>query len=305
MSTHPRPLVVAGVDGSPKSMSAARWAADEAALRRQSLQLLYSISLPPIVISLPPIVDPAFGYPVDFIEHTDEEGRRLLELAAQEITAAHRGLEVSTLMTRSDPRQALVEASAGAAMTVVGSHGSGRTQEVLLGSVALHVSAHGRSPVAVVPDDREPRRGPVLVGVDGRADTEAAVGFAFDEASVRGVGLVAVMAFDNWARQGFARRPISFDANEAQEEHAVISEQLAGWADKYPEVPVHKCVFRGQAADCLVGYAGHAPLEQQPQLIVVGSRGRGGLTGFVLGSTSHAVIAHAACPVIVVRRPTD
>ena len=70
----------------------------------------------------------------------------------------------------------------------------------------------------------------------------------------------------------------------------MLSEQLAGWCDKYPDVQVDEQVFRGRAADCLLGYAGHAPLQLQPQLIVVGSRGRGGLTGLLLGSTSQAVI---------------
>jgi nucleotide-binding universal stress UspA family protein len=260
------------------------------------VQLLYSASLPLIGY-------PALGYPSDFVELTDREGRRLLDQAAQQITASQTDLEVDTVLSRSDPRRALVDASDGAALTVVGSRGGGRMQEVLLGSVALHVAAHGHSPVAVVPYDRDNRQGSVLVGVDGRADTEAAVGFAFDEAAVRGAELIAVMAFDNNARQGFARRSITFEVGEAQEEHAVISEQLAGWAEKYPDVQVHEYVFRGRAAECLVGYAEQAPLAQRPQLIVVGSRGRGGLTGFVLGSTSHAVIVHAACPVIVVRPP--
>ena len=298
MSTHPRPLVLVGVDGSPQSIAAAQWAAEEAVRRRQSVQLLYSASLPVIGY-------PALGYPADFIEFTDREGRRMLDRVAQQLTALHPDLEVGTVLTRTDPRRALVDASDGAALTVVGSRGGGRMQEVLLGSVALHVTARGHSPVAVVPYDRDDRQGPVLVGVDGRADTAAAVGFAFDEAAVRGADLIAVMAFDNKAGQGFARRSITFEVCEAQEEHAVISEQLAGWSEKYPDVQVHEYVFRGQAAECLIGYAGHAPLAQQPQLIVVGSRGRGGLTGFVLGSTSHAVIAHAACPVIVVRPPVN
>lgn len=294
MSKYPRPTVLAGVDGSAQSITAARWAADEAARRRQSVLVLYSAHLP--------VADyPSFGYPAEYIESAEINGRRVLDEAVQEIHRNYPDLEVSTALTRSDPRLALVDASDGAALTVIGSLGSGRLQEVLLGSVALHVAAHGRSPVAVVPYDQDSRRGPVLVGVDGRRDSEAAVEFAFDEAALRGVDLVAVMAFDSWARQGFARRPISFDVTEAQEEHAVISEQLAGWAEKYPDVRVHEHVFRGRPAECLLGYAGHAPLAQQPQLIVVGSRGRGGLTGLLLGSTSHAVIAHATCPVVVVR----
>jgi nucleotide-binding universal stress UspA family protein len=219
------------------------------------------------------------------------------------IVGVHPDLEVGVLQTHSDPRRALVDASDGAALTVVGSRGSGRAREVLLGSVALYVAAHGRSPVAVVPYDRDERQGPVLVGVDGRADSEAAVGLAFDEASVRGVELVAAMALDSWAGRGSAHRSITVDATESQEGRAVISEQLAGWAEKYPDVRVRQYVVRGSAEECLLGYAGHAPLVQQPQLIVVGSRGRGGLAGVVLGSTSHAVIARAVCPVVVVRPP--
>ena len=250
---------------------------------------------------LPIIGYPGSGYPANFTEYVDDQGYRLLERAVQEINGVHPDLEVSVQLTRSDPQRALVDSSDDVALTVVGSLGNGRTQEALLGSVALYVTAHSHSPVAVVPYDRDRRQGPVLVGVDGRPDSEAAVQFAFDEASVRGTKLVAVMAVDGLAGTDIARRPIMFDASESQEERAVLSEQLVGWAEKYPDVPLGEYIFRGRPAECLLGYAGHAPLVQQPQLIVVGSRGRGGLTGLVLGSTSHAVIAHAACPVIVVR----
>lgn len=301
MSIHPRSVVVAGVDGSPRSLAAARWAAEEAARRHQSVQLLYSAYLPLAAFS-------GYGYPVseypaELIENAGVHGRRLLDSTAAEISGSYPDLEVTTVMTSSDPRLALVEASVGAAMTVVGTLGSGRVQEVLLGSVALHVTAHGRSPVAVIPHDQDHRGGPVLVGVDGSAHSDAAVTFAFDEAAVRGVGVVAALIYDNWTRKGFARRPITFDVTESPEKQAVISEQLAGLAERYPDVEVHELIFRGQPADCLLKYAGHAPLEQQPQLIVVGSRGRGGLTGLLLGSTSHALIAHSGRPVVVVRPP--
>jgi nucleotide-binding universal stress UspA family protein len=261
------------------------------------LQLLCSVYLP--VVGYPMV-----AYPAEFVEYARTQAGSMLERVRTEITEEHSDLEVTTTLTRTEPRTALVEASENVALAVVGCLGSGRVQEVLLGSVALHVSAHARSPVAVVPYDTDRRGGPVLVGVDGAAHSEAAAAFAFDEAALLGVGVVAVMAFDGWTRQGFASRPITFDADESREEYAVISEQLAGLAQRYPDVPVHEHLFRGHAADCLLGYAGHAPLEQQPQLIVVGSRGRGGLTGLLLGSTSHTVIAHAACPVVVVR-PAD
>jgi nucleotide-binding universal stress UspA family protein len=294
MVKYPRPVVVAGVDGSPASLAAARWAAAEASRRRQSVQVLYSTHLP--VSGFPP-----YGYSAEFLEYGDIHGRSVLDKVVHEIHSEYPDLEVGTVLTRSDPKRALVDASDGVALTVVGSAGNGRVQEVLLGSVALHVAAHGLSPVAVVPGDLEPRQGPILVGVDVHAASEAAIGYAFDEASVRGVGLVAVMAFDSWSRQGLARKPIALDATESPDEHALISEQLAGWVEKYPDVPVREHVFRGRPAESLIGYAGHAAPAQQPQLIVVGSRGRGGLTGLMLGSTSHAVIANAACAVVVVR----
>lgn len=294
MARYPRPIVVVGVDGSPESVAAARWAANEAALRNHGLQLLCSMYVP--VVRYPMV-----GYPAEFVEYAKTQARIMLNRVKAEIKVSHPDLEVIAECTRIEPRTALVQASEHVALTVVGSLASGRVQEVMLGSVALHVSSHCRSPTAVAPYDIDRRGGPVLVGVDGAAHSEAAAAVAFDEAALRGVGVVAVMAFDGWARQGFARRPITFDADESREEYAVISEQLAGLAQRYPEVPVHEHLLRGHAADCLVGYTGHAPLEQRPQLIVVGNRGRGGLTGLLLGSTSHTVIAHAACPVVVVR----
>jgi nucleotide-binding universal stress UspA family protein len=291
-------MVVVGIDGSPQALSAARWAADEAAQRHQGVHVVCAVHLPAVGY-------PAFGYTADFVELIQDQGEDLLAGVVQDVTSRHPGLEVSTTLTRSDPRSALVDASRGASLTVVGSVGHGRVREVLLGSVALHAAAHGRSPVAVIPFDRDHRGGPILVGVDGSEHSAAAVGCAFEEAAVRGTGVVAVLAFDTWARQGFARRAVTFDESDSQQQHAIVSEQLAGWAEKYPDVSVRQEVFRGRAADCLLGYARHAPMDQQPQLIVVGSRGRDCMTGLLLGSTSHAVIARARCPVVVVNSSVE
>jgi len=241
------------------------------------------------------------GYPTGFADLILRQGRELLISVSQDVSVRCPELDVTTVQMRSDPRHAMVEASAGVSLTVIGSRGSGRLQDVLLGSVALHVAAHGQSPVAVIPYDLEPRGGPILVGVDGSANSAAAIAYAFDEAAVRGVGLVAALTFDDWAAQGFAGRPVTFSASESQQEHAVMAEELAGWREKYPDTEVRQEVFRGPAAACLLGFAERAPRAQQPQMIVVGSRGRGGLTGLLLGSTSHTLIAHATCPVVVVR----
>ena len=291
----PRPRVVVGVDGSPESSAAARWAADAAVHRHQELQLIYSGFLPVLGY-------PTMGYPIDFVEQADQQGRNLLTNVMREIKARQPGLTLTAEHVQSDPRQALVDASRTASLTVLGNRGGGRLQHVMVGSVALHVAAHAYSPVAVIPkDDHQLGSGPILVGVDGSANSTAAIAFAFDEAAVRGVDLVAVLTFDDWAAQGLAGRPLESSIAGTQEHHAVMSEELAGWREKYPDVEVTERVYRGQAADCLVGFAEHAPAAQRAQMIVVGSRGRGGLTGLFLGSTSHALISHASCPVVVVR----
>ena len=290
-----RQQIVVGVDGSPASLTAARWAAREAGLRDLSLLLVHAFDIP---------VAGMLGYsiPTALTDGLYESGEQLLVDVAQELRQDHPDLEVASRLVRSDPRPVLVEASEGAVLTVVGTRGGGRIPEVILGSVALHSSAHGRSPVAVIPagaavDPARTQAGPVLLGVDGSRTSEAAVEFAFDEADRRGAPLRAVLVWDDVALRGLARVDSLIEL-EDQEEHAVLAESLAGWREKYPDVPVEQVVRRGRAAEALLR---HDPATPAPQLVVVGSRGRGGFTGLLLGSTSHALIGHSHWPVVVVR----
>jgi len=75
----------------------------------------------------------------------------------------------------------------------------------------------------------------------------------------------------------------------------LLAERLAGWSEKYPDVPVQRLVARG--------LAGHALLDQaaKAQLVVVGSRGHGEIAGLLLDSVSNALVHKAACPVAIVR----
>jgi len=81
----------------------------------------------------------------------------------------------------------------------------------------------------------------------------------------------------------------------ASQESALISELLAGWTDRYPDVPVERQVVRGDPVVELLEQSGHA------SLLVVGSRGRGGFIGLLLGSVSRRILKRATCPVAVVR----
>lgn len=290
------PRIVVGLDGSPESLTAARWAADEATLRDLPLHLVHAFTIPTVGM---------IGYtvPTALTDGLYASGEQIVADATTELLAARPNLEITGRLVQADPRPALVEASTDAAITVVGTRGGGRIPEVILGSVALHVAAHGRSPIAVIPVGSDAAtetsaQGPVRLGVDGSRISEAAVEFAFDEADRRRAPLQAVIVWDDADLRGLVAAGTPLDLVEDDREHALLAEQLAGWRDKYPDVVVEQVVRRGRAPEALLRPDRQGPA---PQMIVVGSRGRGGFAGLLLGSTSHRLIGHSHWPVLVVR----
>ena len=283
-------LVVVGVDGSAHARRAAEWAAAEAANRHAPLRLVYAYQLP---------VAGYAGYsmaPSDLGRVMRAEGRRMLSDVADDLRERHPGLDVHTRLFQGDAVVALRRASETARLTVVGSRGQSRVAGTLLGSVALAITAHGSAPVAVIPVDGPgwTITGPVVVGVDGSPTSNAALDFAFEEAAARGAPLVAVHAWSD-PRPTLADVASSDYTRLEESERALLAEQLTPWRHQHPDVEVVSVVAHGKPTPAL--------LEQgrQAQLLVVGSRGRGGFTGMLLGSTSHSLITHALCPVVVVR----
>jgi len=300
-------LVVAGVDASVGSGAAVQWAAAEAARRHGALRLVHARM--EIATGALAGVVPGLGYPTlpprdldEFNAALNVHGEALLDAVAATVRRAHPTLEVTTRLAHDDAASALRRESEHAGLTVVGSRGAGRLTGVILGSVALSVASGNPAPVAVIhPDDPADGHGPVVVGVDGAPTSEAAVAFAFDEAALRHTDLIAVHSWNDSVIAGdFPGFPLLVDPVAIeQEEHALLSEQLAGWPAKYPDVSVHHLVVRGRPTPTLLDAAHTA------QLVVVGSRGRGGFIGLLLGSTSHALIAHGGCPVVVVGSPAS
>lgn len=289
-------IIAVGFDGSPESSHAAEWAADEAIRRHARLHVLTAFR--PYPAGLPGV--PESG---DYTDQWPDVGRTMVDGIARRLGSRHPELTITGEFQLRDPRPALVQAGRSAVLTVVGNRGSGRLPAVITGSVALHVAARSESPVAVIPKTDIPATGPVLVGVDPLGSSQGALDLAFDEAARRETDLVAVLAGDRLlAHQGFAWRPVRPLPAELAQDEAVLSEQLAGWAAKYPEVTVRPLLMNGRPARCLAGFA-ELTGSARPQLTVVGSRGHGSLAGLVLGSTSHELIAAATGPVLVVPVP--
>jgi len=299
--THSRrsDLIVVGVDDSAGSARAVDWAAAEAARRHGSLRLVHAAAdLTPFGAE-----GAVYGVVNMDLEGLDERAAMvmsrataLLDRVAADVRRTHPTLEVSTRLVRDNAAAALRQESEDAGMTVVGSRGAGRLTGVILGSVALSIASDNPAPVAVVHrHDPIDATGPVVVGVDASPGSEGAIALAIEEAALRNTGLVAVHSWNDFViDQEFPELPLVVDLDAIeQEEYALLSEQLAGWQDKYPDLQIQHNVVRRRPT--------HALLEasKNAQLLVVGSRGRGGFTGLLLGSTSHALVAHGFCPVIV------
>jgi nucleotide-binding universal stress UspA family protein len=281
--------VVAGVDGSPSSLVAAEHAARAALLRSRPLLLVHGY-LHPSGYGVP--LNPYdLGVPVP-----PEEAQQMLERTATELTGRWPGLTVEVRQVAGGPGITMIEESRRAELVVVGSRGRGGFTGLLLGSVGAQVAAHAHCPVLVVRPDEQPIPvdGPVLVGVDGSESARLAIRLGADEAALRDVPLVLVHV-----SPPDGDRTVPEEVEESQAAYQAEAVRLLADASalvraEHPDLVVREHPVRAAgAAQGLIEASGTA------SLLVVGTRGRAGFTGLLLGSVSQAAIQHAHCPVLV------
>jgi nucleotide-binding universal stress UspA family protein len=279
--------IIAAVDGSDLSLRAAEWAAQEAARWGLALRVVHALT--PWLYGTP--VDPRLGTVRDWML---ANGREIVDQAVAAAREREPGVAADGETVPGPVSGALLDAARDAAMLVLGGRGTGLVTGLLLGSTVLQVVSHTPVPAVVVREARD--AGEVVVGMDGSAAGERAAGFAFEEASLRGVPLRAIRV---WSRPasggpGVVGPPVYDPEIVAEEETRQLEASVASWRGKFPGVEVVPEVVRGRPAKVL------ADASARSALLVVGTRGRGGFAGLLLGSVSHAVLHHARCPVALV-----
>ncbi|MFF8377768.1 universal stress protein [Streptomyces sp. NPDC015661] len=266
--------VVVGVDGSAMSLTAVEAAAAAAVRRGAELRVVHAeVPIKPRLV----VPDPA--------------SRTLVHNAVSHVRAVAPGLVVTGVVVTGDVVHVLEAESRPAELIVVASRGVGGLAGLMLGSTPVSLAARSHCPVMTV---RETHRasagaGPVVLGIDGSSDSDEAVDVAFAEAAQRRAPLVVVHA---WQPD---KAPVE-GAPEPTEQ--LLARATAGHADTYPGVTVTRDLVDGAAREALL------EASKAAQLLVVGARGRSGLAGLLLGSVSQAVMTHAHCPVVTVRRTT-
>ncbi|MFD0259159.1 universal stress protein [Kitasatospora indigofera] len=283
--------LLAGVDGSPQSTAAARWAAGEAVRRGIPLRLVHARTWLDNIHADP-------SRPTDVRTLT----LRMLSDARAEILRSHPELEVHTeLIGGGEPVDELAEAATGAELLVLGSRGFGGFSGLLVGSVGLAVAARCEVPTVLVRDTEgerpgDPRAREVVLGVDSHSPSFDVIDFAFQQAARLGTVLRAVHGWTPPAVWGYAGWvPPQAEADQFRTiETELLAEALTGWREKYPDVVLVEDCRIGTGASALVD------LSADAALVVVGRRRRPHHAGMRIGPVAHAVLHHAQAPVAVV-----
>lgn len=279
---------VVGVDGSPGSAHALRWAADQARGRPVAIRSVHAWH--PTALGIAGLSAPSLHDQVPDAVH-----RTLDELAAMLGDDAG-SVEWSVVL--GNPSGALLDVAEGADLLIVGTRGLGGFKRLLLGSVSHQCAMYADVPVAVVPESASvgPPRGRLVVGMDGSANAKAALTWALSHA--RPASTVVVLG--TWEPSSLAtaadRPDFDYLAQPARERFTqAVDEMREAFAAR--DVMLETDFRYAGAAEALLGYCADV------DLLVVGARGHGAVASAVLGSVSSRILHHASCPVVIVPAP--
>lgn len=279
-----KPIVV-GFNGSDGSEAALTWALQRAGTHKLPVSIIYAVD--------DRWMSPDFQYH----ELIRQSGMEMLQKAQASAAEQAPGVKVDIQLRHGSGGSVLREVSKEASIVVVGEHDRHWMDGGPLTDRALQIVSASEIPAAVIPLKRGSGDRGVVVGVDGSEESLQAVAFAAAEADRGGDDLTVLLAFRRPARWIESQLPKSGLAETIlEEDRIVLAESVAGLGDKYPDLVVHqKLESDTEPAKALVEAAKDA------RLLVIGSRGRGGFTRMVLGSTAHAVLLNLPCPTIVTR----
>lgn len=280
--TGPARRVVVGYDGSADSDRGLEWAIDYASERHLPVEVM---SCSGSLEYLP--------------ERTTQEAEQLVQSWLERARTRLQDSGLADWKTSSNPGKVvaeLLEASKDAALVVVGARGHSVLGGFMLGSISQHVTRHAACPVVVVRGPHSPQARRIVVGVDGSEASQKALAFAFDVAQTDGSTVVAIVGCHVTAVNG----PWDVDvaptvADQVEAGQRLLAEAVAGLRQDYPDVAVELEAIPVPAVRAL------ADASAAASLVVLGTRGRGGFVGLLLGSVSSTVLHHAQCPVMVVR----
>ncbi|MGW3012357.1 universal stress protein [Streptomyces sp. NPDC001219] len=285
-------VITAGVDGTPESLSAILWAAEEARLRRARLRLLHAW----VLLAPEPASHPEAGREQNYWAH------RMMDDAATAVRTRVPDLPVDESLVARDPLEALQEAAEESDLLILGCRDLGPVARYALGETGLQLVAHTASPTVLVRARQAPGasggNGEVMVALSLHEPCEALLAFAFESAARREVALRAVHGrhLPSYAyNRGGGVEPVVAEeaARDARQELAAA---LEPWQEKFPDVPVDDRVVLESPAPALLHSAADAGL------LVVGRRHRQRhrLPVPRIGHVVQAVVHHAPCPVAVV-----
>jgi nucleotide-binding universal stress UspA family protein len=280
--------IIVGVDGTDSSNAAVDWAVREAGRRGVPLRVLHVFDWDWSIAR--------YDFNGEYFEKGRSSAEAIAAGAADRARKVASGVDIETEVLIGYPTPRLLEMARNADLMVLGCRGHGGFAGLRLGSVSQRVATHASGPVVVV-RGRADADGPVVAGVDDSAAAELVLESAFAAAAGQGCPLKVLRSYLPAIPLWLADvRPADVDTPEQDAaERAALGEQLRPWREKYPHVPVEVVLTHDSAASALV------EASRQARLVIVGSHGRGRLTGALLGSAGLQLLHHADCPVHIVR----